>query len=181
MPEELALTAPTKKIKAAKVISIVCFVMVLLALLAAVVIDIFTFLETIMAFIGGLIAAAVVFILLFFLMIISIIFIFGIYLLGDKGFWPADAAASVLHQAINDARPTAEQLAIFTTTRIILLVVCLLIFVASIVALSLNKTMIDGKKRAYNKSTVAFSVISLVLSLLGLIVQIGMLAVMALI
>ena len=181
MPEELAISAPTKKIKAAKIISIICFVMVLLALLAAVVIDIFTFLETIMAFIGGLFAAAIVFIVFFFLMIISIILIFGIYLLGDKGFWPAEAAANVLHQAIEDAKPTADQLAIFTTTRIILLVVCFLIFAASIVALSLNKTEINGKKRAYNKSTVAFSVVSLVLSLLGLVVQIGMLAVMALI
>lgn len=183
--QEIVTIEPVVEIKpvhkTAKILAIVAFSVTMLALVAAIIVDIFVFLEAIITFIAGIIVSAFVFILCLLLMVVSCILIFGVYILESQGFWPLTLAADVLHQAVADAKPSAQQLAIFSTTRIILLVVCFITFILAIVVLALVKTPKGEKKNKQVKVAKGFAIPTLIFAILGVLVQAGMLFILSLI
>ena len=135
---ELEQPKPTNKLaKAAKIIAIIIFATVLSALVGAIVSDIVIFSAQIIGFIAACIVAVGAFIIGIFLMILSIICVFGVYLLEEYGFWPATWMYQAFMSVMSDLGITSEQIGILIIVRIILLVICGLVFVASIVAVSL--------------------------------------------
>ena len=83
------VTNPTNKMaKAAKIIAIVIFALILTALIGAIVSDIAIFSAQIAGFIAACIMAVAAFVFGIILMVLSIVCIFGVYLLEEYGFWP---------------------------------------------------------------------------------------------
>ena len=156
------------KAKVAKIFAIVIFALVMTALVGAIVSDIAIFANQIIGFIVACLGAAVVFILGFIVMIISIILIFGVYLLDSNGFWPLTWAKNVFTQVMADHAFTSEQKGLLLIIRLALIIICLIVFVLAIVALAMSKS---AKKDGYTGKrglTIAFRVISLILSIFGL-------------
>ena len=162
--------------RAAQVIAIIAFALVMSALATALITDIVLFAQQIFGFIAACLVSAIVFILGFILMIISCILIFGIYLLGDRGFWPLDWAAGTFQQIIDENRITPEQVAVFGGIRIFLIISCVLVLVLSIICLALNKSV---KKEERAKVTTPFGVVGIVFSILGLLSAICMLLIIS--
>ena len=157
--------------RAALIISIFCFVLVFALLLVAVISDILIFAQQLIMFVVAVLGAAVAFIAGFFLMIISIILIFGFYLLESQGFWPYEWAKQAFSEIIKDAKITSAQMGVLIGVRIALLICCVIIFVSAIVALvfaSIAKKQNKKNGVAIRQGlTKAFSIISIIFSGLG--------------
>ena len=104
--------------RAAKIIALVIFPLVLSAAIGAVVSDIVIFASNILMFFVACLGAVAAFIIGFVLMIVSIVFIFGIYLLEEYGFWPITWTASTFTEILADAKITPEQVQILLLVRI---------------------------------------------------------------
>ena len=63
-----------------KACSIIAFVTVMVTLLLAIIVDFAIFAQVILTFIGGIFISVIAFVVLFMLMIVSFVFIFGFYL-----------------------------------------------------------------------------------------------------
>ena len=74
--------------KVTKTLATICFYLILAALVSAIISDIIILNQQLLGFIFATIASVVVFFFAIFLMLVSIILIFGIYVLGSNGFWP---------------------------------------------------------------------------------------------
>lgn len=157
--------------RAALIIAIHCFVLVFALLLAALISDILIFAQQLIMFVVAVLGAAVTFIAGFFLMIISIILIFGFYLLESTGFWPYEWAKQAFTEIIKDAQLTSAQVGVLIGVRIALLVCCVIIFLSAIVALIFASIAKKQNKKLGIKIrqglTKAFSIISIVFSVLG--------------
>ena len=180
--EQIEVQEPIAKpqnpqIKAAKIIAIVCFALVFSLIPIAFVVDIVTFADVFFAFITGILGATVMFVIGFFLMMVSCLLIFGIYLLEEYGFWPIEWAIKAYNESMAEATITAEQILIFRIVRIVLLVLCVLIIAACIVSLILKK---KAKKTGYVGKTAmitAFDIVAIIFAIFGILVAIGMLAI----
>ena len=164
-------------IKAAKIIAIVCFALVFSLIIVAFVVDIVTFADVFFAFITGILGATVMFVIGFFLMMVSCLLIFGIYLLEEYGFWPIEWAIKAYNESMAEATITVEQILIFRIVRIVLLVLCVLIIASCIVSLILKK---KAKKAGYVGKTAmitAFDIVAIIFAIFGILVAIGMLAI----
>lgn len=163
----------SKKEKVAKIIAIVIFSLVFSALLTALVSDIIIIGKFILTFIVAIFIAFVVFVVAFVIMMITIILVFGVYLLEQSGFFPLKWAAHVFNEILKENNLSTIQISEICIIRIVLLVICLIIFVSAIVALALikNPKRKKGEPRIktpkHNKLTKAFSTVSLIMSILG--------------
>lgn len=164
--------------KTTKTLAITCFILVLSALVSALISDAIVVGQAILGFILALVVAVVAFIVGVFLMIISCILIFGIYLLENDGFWPIIWAESAFKDVMKDYQITNAQIDILFTIRIILLVICVAVFIMSIIALSYVKKVKKQDKIINRKPTLGFATTSLVLSILGVLACIGVLVVL---
>ena len=157
--------------RAALIIAIHCFVLVFALLLVALISDILIFAQQLVMFVVAVLGAAVAFIAGFFLMIISIILIFGFYLLESTGFWPYEWAKQTFSEIIKDAQLTSAQVGVLIGVRIALLVCCVIIFFSAIVALIFASIAKKQNKKNGVKIrqglTKAFSIIAIVFSVLG--------------
>lgn len=157
-----------------KIIALIAFVIILIALNGAILADCFIFLEYILSFIIAIIASCFLFLLFFIAMIVSYIFVFGFYLTEQYGFWPLSLSKDVFHQIINDALISQEQLQAFIILRIVLITTCLICFIMAIISASLDKK--ERKLESLNvKTCKPFNVITIILSILGIVVGFGML------
>ena len=163
----------SKKDKAIKILSIIVFSLIMSALLMALISDGIILSKQIFGFIFALVASAVVFIIALVCMVISIVFIFGVYLLEANGFWPMKWTTSTYKAIMADYTLTAEQMHSAVVIRIILLVICVIVFIASIVALAMLKRAKKNNKEIKRKMETSFSVIALIFSILGMIVCLG--------
>lgn len=163
----------SKKDKAIKILSIIVFSLIMSALLMALISDGIILSKQIFGFIFALVASAVVFIIALVCMVISIVFIFGVYLLEANGFWPMKWTTSTYKTIMADYTLTAEQMHAAVVIRIILLVICVIVFIASIVALTMLKRAKKNNKEIKRKMETSFSVVALIFSILGMIVCIG--------
>ena len=136
--------------KIAKIISLVIFPLVFVALLGAIIGDIAVFAMNIIYFFIACLAAVGVFIIGFFLMLISIVLIFGVYLLEEYGFWPAQWAAKGFSEVMADNKVAPGQVMVLVIIRIVLIVLCVLILASAIVALVFAK---KAQKRESRKKT----------------------------
>ena len=153
--------------KAAKIISIVIFSITMACLLTTTVSDIAIFSEQIIKFLGYIIVTAILFIVMVIFYVISFVLIFGFYLQETYGFWPFTVTKNAFLEMLGDIKFYDYQLATLISIRWIVFVLCILCFVSSIVALSLNKA---AKKKGFEgnrKPTKPFSVVTLIFSLLG--------------
>ena len=164
----------------ARILAIVAFSLVLIALLAAFISDIAIFAKQVIVFAFALFAGAAAFVIAIIFMVISLILIFGIYLLKTEGFWPIQWAKTIYLGIMSENKLSPEQIHQMIVVRIILLVICVLIFILCIVALVLS--IVDKKthKGSKHKLAVAFSIIALVLSIFGTIACTGVIVIMSL-
>ena len=111
-------------------------------------------------------------------MIVSIILIFGIYVLGSNGFWPLSWANDTFTSIMNDYQVTQGQLDDLFVIRIILLVVCITAFIIAVIAKIRIK--IEKKKDSIIKVRHygGFATAGMVLSILGTLASIGIAAIL---
>ena len=158
-----------KKAKVAKIMAIVIFSLVMSCLVIALVTDGTIFAQQIFAFIGGCLGAIMAFFFGFILMLFSIVLIFGVYLLEERGFWPLQWASEVFHNALHDAPVTSEQITAMVVTRLVILFTCIICFACSIAVLSLAKQVKKENPDVKVKQglTKTFGILTLVFSILG--------------
>lgn len=157
--------------KAAQVIAIIVFALVFSALLLAIISDIAIFAQQIISFLFACFVGVLIFIIACILMVISLVFVFGFYLLADHGFWPIQWASEVFKQIIAENKITQQQISTFGIIRIVIIAICVLCFILAVIALSLNKAT---PKLERAKVSTPFSVIGLILSILGIVAALGM-------
>lgn len=164
----------SKKEKAAKVIAIIAFILFAVILTTAVVSDFVVVSKQIAAFLFAIFAYIFVFLVGIILMVISIMFIFGIYLLADRGFWPLEWAREAFKSIIADYPLSPEQIEALYIIRIIILSICILIVILSIISLILFK-VVKKEDVDYKGKQKAFAIVALIMSILGLLAAIGVL------
>lgn len=150
----------SNRYKAGRIIAIVAFSLIMAALLTAIINDGVLFASQIFGFIFATFASIMAFLIAIILMVVSCVFVFGIYILSEKGFWPYSWATNVFKTIIADYQMSSEQLQAFMTIRIVLLVVCALAFVLSIVGMVFNK-------KSPLKLPKVFDILALIFSILG--------------
>lgn len=177
---EEALPYISKREKVAKIIAIVCFALLMAALATAIVSDIIILGKLILGFVLAIFMAAVVFFVGFFLMLVSMILVFGFYLVEEVGFWPVTWAETVFKQIIAENKLTTDQLGEIVIVRIVLLAICVLALASIIVAMVLSKKAKKVNEERKQKLTKAFSILSLIFSILGIIVTSGAIVILSL-
>ena len=150
--------------KVTKTLATICFYLILAALVSAIISDTIILNQQLLGFIFAIIASVVVFFFAIFLMIVSIILIFGIY----------DTFTSIM----NDYQVTQGQLDDLFVIRIILLVVCITAFIIAVIAKIRIK--IEKKKDSIIKVRHygGFATAGMVLSILGTLASIGIAAIL---
>lgn len=166
------------KKKAAKVLAIIAMVSVFSAIFLAVAFDIIAFSDVILQFIAALILPIIAFVVLFFAMIVSIIFIFGVLLLEEHGFWPLTLSIQFFKEIIGDIKVTQEAIDKFVLFRIILIVICVTIIVLAIVSKVLNASdqpeyTPEGKKIKKKSGVKAMSTVAIVFAVIGFFVSLA--------
>ena len=159
-----------------KTLATVCFYLVIGALVAALLSDIIIVGGQILTFISALFGAAIVFIIGFCLFIVSCVLIFGIYLFGEYGFWPLSWAAQTFDNIMSENPITVQQINILIGIRAALLAICLFGIIASAIVKSRLKWERKINKGVNQRPARAYSGVSLGLSIMGLIVSIGAMA-----
>ena len=157
---------------ASQIIAIVVFSLTFAGLLGAVISDVVILSHNIITFISACVAGAITFVFALILCFLSIILVFGIFILDNYGFWPSSWAATIFKEIMNEAIITPSQVQILTIIRIVLIVVCSLSFVGAIVSLALRKAA-KNKGSVTPKIIKPFAILTIVFSVLGLIVGAG--------
>lgn len=153
---------------ASRVIDIIVFTLTMLALTAAIISDFAIFAEQILTIIAGFIVACIMFMVFLIAFFLSVILVFGVYLMDTYGFWPLTLSSELCQQALHDAAISDEQISVLLAIRMILLVVCIVCFIGAIVSSVLKKA---AKKQGFagkTKGTTAFSTLALIFSLFGI-------------
>ena len=158
-----------------KACSIIAFVTVMVTLLLAIIVDIAIFAQVILTFIGGIFISVIAFVVLFMLMIVSFVFIFGFYLAKEYGFWPLSLSFQFFKEILADIQITPEQVATFRGWRIAFLILCIFSLIMAIIALHKDE-MINEKVPLKGMSVTA-----LVFSIMGIVTALGMIAVTSMI
>ena len=157
--------------RAALIISIVCFVLVFGLLLLAIISDILIFAQQLIMFVVAVLGAAVAFMFGFILLVLSCVLIFGVYIIESVGFWPYDWAKQAFTEIIKDAEITNAQLNFLIGVRIALLAGCIFVFLSAVAALVFVTIAKKQNKNIGVKIrqglTRAFSIISIVFSVMG--------------
>ena len=161
----------------AKVLTIVSFALAIASIFLAIIFDFVAFKEVVLQFVAALILPCIAFVVLIIAMIASCIFIFGVYLIKEYGFWPLSLSIQFFREIIGDIKITSSQIQLFITFRIILLALCLIILGLAITArIMAKKDKEAGVKGAY-RLVKGMSIVSIILATLGMIVSIGAIAI----
>ena len=164
--------------KAAKIIAIIVFCLTFGMLLATIISDFAIFSTQIFGFFVACIAGAAGFIFGCVLLLISIVFLFGIYIIEERGFWPIAWAKEAFHGVVADLAVTKEQIASLTAVRVAAIIACFVAFVGAIVALALAGAAKKRQPGIKQKLTKSFSVLSIVFSSLGLLTAVGIILIL---
>lgn len=167
--------------KTAKTLAIISMVSAFLAIFLAVVFDVIAFKDVILQFIASLILPIVAFVFLCILMLASIVFIFGILLVKEYGFWPLTLSIDFFKQLLSEIKVTQEALQTFRMFRLILIFICLCIMILAIVSKALlgrqpKEYDENGKKRKRKNGVRSMANTGLALAILGLIVSLSAIA-----
>ena len=150
-----------------KTCSIISFVIVVLSLLTAIISDFVIFRDAILTFFGGILLSIGGFIIMFVAMIVSCMFVFGVYLLNQYGFWPLTMSVNLFKEILGSIQITPEQIATFRGWRIALLILCIAALILAIMAL--HKDEMISKKVPLK----GMSVVALIFAILGIVAAIG--------
>ena len=175
MEEQLEI----KTNKTPDILSLIAMLTAILAIPLAIIFDIIAFKEVILQFIAALILPCIAFVVLCFFMIVTIIFIFGIFLIENYGFWPLTLSYQFFKEIIGDIKISQESLALFRVFRIILLVICLTVLILAIVSKGLAKADAEASQAPVKRSVKGKAKAAIVLSILGIIVSVGAIAITA--
>lgn len=159
-----------------KTLSIIGFIFVLVFPIINLIFDFMIFSDLIGQFFLAILASGLVFFVGILLMFVTIIFIFGIYLLQDGGFWPLNWANTVFSEIIQEASISSSQIDGFIVLQILSLILYITIFILMIVALSLNRKYKKDNVGVRSRLPKAFGTISLILSIFGIISSIGLIS-----
>ena len=157
--------------KAKRVLVIISFIIVMVALVTAIVTDIVLFKDALWTIFTAIIVSAALLVFLNILMVVSIMMVFGVIILQQNGYWPLALAKDTFYEILNEIVITPEQIQTFQTIRIVLLVVCISTFVLAIIA----KGKVDGKKPPLR----GMSTVTLIFSILGILIAIGFIGITA--
>ena len=163
------------KASIAKAFAIIAFCLVMAALTGAIVCDIAVVGKAIFMFFAAVLLSALAFIIAFFLFIISCVLIFGVYLLDTYGFWPLTFAADFFGRSWRMRRSATKPFRSSIAVHILSLVICLLAFIFSIVALANRRKAKKAGLEDKQKLTTSFGIISLLLSIFGVFASLIML------
>ena len=152
-----------------KALSIISFILVMLALVTAIVTDIVIFKDAIVTFISAIIVGAATFVFMIIAMVLSIMLIFGVFLLEQNGFWPLDLAVNAFKEVLQDIVITPDQIHTFITLRIVLLIVCITTLVLSSIAKHHKK----GEKVPLR----GMSIVTFIFSILGIVAAFGLIVI----
>lgn len=155
-----------------RVLSIVSFVLVLLTLLFAIVSDAVIFADAIFGFLAAILVGVATFVFMFILMVLSIMLMFGIFLLEEHGFWPLNTALGVFREALGDIQIAPAQILTFQVLRICILAICITALVLAIIALHRGRS---GSKAPLKP----MSIIAMIFSILGILTGAALLSLTA--
>lgn len=163
----------------AKTLGLIALLVAIFAIPLAVFFDVVSFAEVILQFIASLIVPVIAFVFLFFCMLVSIVLIFGVYLLDEYGFWPLTLSIQFFKEILGDITVSSEAISRFTAFRYVLIVICAVVFVLAVVTKILaRKDKANGNMKAY-RSAKGTSTAAIVLSILGILVSVGALAIVS--
>lgn len=162
------------KTKTGKTLSIIAFVLIWLTFGAAIIFDFVIFSGNIFMFIIAGLISAFIFIILCAFCLLSCIFVFGLYIIQDSGFWPLAGALGIFKNMISINEVTSSQIDNFTIVRIIILIILLTIIVLSIISLALNKNFRKKHPDIMCRSPKGFASVSLVFAILGIFASVGL-------
>ena len=167
--------------KTAKILAIISMASAFAAIVLAVIFDIVAFREAILQFVASLILPVIAFVFLCIALIASIIFIFGIYLLKEYGFWPLTLSIDFFKQLLSEIKISEQALHTFMIFRVVLLVICFSIIAVAIVSKVLSEPQeekIDDKGRKIKRKNgvSAMSSLGLIFGILGLVVSLSAIA-----
>ena len=168
---------PSQKKRPSEILATVSLVLAILAIPLAFGFDLIAFHNAILTFVGMLIVGSIAFIVLTGLFLISFILIFGFYLVEKEGFWPLKYTLQFFDEMFKDLTITSQEVQLFITLRIVLIVIC----VALVVTSSIAKVMLDNEKKAGITrpfdSAPGQAKAALVLAIIGIVVSIGAIAI----
>ena len=93
-----------------KVLAVICFSLIIAALLTALITDGVILGRNILGFVVALIVSAATFAMGIILMVISCFLAFGIIIIQNNGFWPLAWAKSAFHEVLKDYPVTDSQI-----------------------------------------------------------------------
>ena len=167
--------------KTAKTLAIVAMVSAFAAIILAIIFDIIAFKEVILQFIASLILPVIAFVFLCIAMIASIVFIFGILLIKEYGFWPLTLSIDFFKQLLSEIKVSHEAIQLFTAFRFVLIFICVCIIIVAVVSKAMmgqqdGELDENGKKIKRKNGVKSMSSVGLVFGILGLIVSLSAVA-----
>ena len=165
-----------KKIYVPKIIAIIAFILTFTLLLVAIIVDISIVYEYILTFIFAIIASIFLFFIFLVAFVISCMLVFGVYLANTYGFWPINATKDSFLAIMGDAVINQEQISTFATIRIIILVLVIVSFILSIIALAIDKKLKNQRKKPPKVACKAFAIVALIFSIFGIIAGVTLLS-----
>ena len=156
-----------------RTLAIIALTIILVLIPVTLVLDFVAMHDAILQFIGGLFAAAVLTVFLMLAFLVSLVLIFGIIILQNKGFWPLKAAISVFKEIMGSIVVEEKAIQLFIIFRAIIIVVCIAVIIIALIAKSKVKAEnVELKTKEMNsalskaKGATVLSIIGLVLSAL---------------
>ena len=143
----------------------------------AAIFDLIAFKDTILTFIAGIVVSAAAFVVLCVLFLISFILIFGFYLVQKEGFWPLPLSIEFFKEVMGEVKVTAEQIAMFRTFRIVLIVLCIATLIVAIVGKVMTKKDIKAGLVKRLKSVDGYATAAIVLTIIGALVSMATIAI----
>lgn len=174
-----------QRMKLAKTLALISMLVVLLSIPLAAVFDFISLKDVILQFIAALIIPIIAFFVLCVAMIASIIFIFGIFLIEEYGFWPLTLSIDFFKEIIGDIKVTPEAIQLFSIFRIILIVICVAMIVLAIVSKVIGSDngeqefTPEGKPIKKKNPAKGMSTVAIVFAILGIVVSVGALLISA--
>ena len=160
-----------------RLLSNILVLSVILLVLVAIVGDLIIFSNAVLQFVAALILPCIAFVVLFLAMIASCIFIFGVLLLKEYGFWPLSLSIQFFKEILGDIEISASQLESFRVFRIVLIVLCLTLFILSIVGATLAKNDKEQGNDKDCRSSKGKCKFVRVMAIIGILVSVGALAI----
>ena len=164
--------------KGTVVLASITFSLILAALTTALVTDGVIVGEHIYGFALSMFVSAVVFIMGIILMVVSIMMIFGIIILNNNGFWPYQWSVNTFNEMMKDYPVTQDQIKSLLIVRIVLLIVCLAVLIMACIVTAQIKKARKADPSCRTKPARGFAIVSRILSITGLVVCSGALAIL---